>query len=82
MTISDQQIEDGRRQAYEAVNATRAKYGLAPIEFTKDLDPDPVFCSFCGKEPRDVANMVEGVGVFICDNCILTCAYVLAAESE
>ena len=80
MTRSDQQIEDGRRQAYEAVNATRAKYGLAPIEFTSD--PDPIFCSFCGKEPRDVTNMVEGAGVFICDNCILTCVDVLAGESE
>jgi alanine dehydrogenase len=37
-------------------------------------------CSFCGKEPADGSDLIAGPHVFICDECIATCADVLAGE--
>jgi ATP-dependent Clp protease ATP-binding subunit ClpX len=34
-------------------------------------------CSFCGKSHAEVRKMIEGPGVYICDNCILLCKGVL-----
>ncbi|MCQ2454842.1 MAG: ATP-dependent Clp protease ATP-binding subunit ClpX [Clostridia bacterium] len=34
-------------------------------------------CSFCGKTQNQVTRLVEGPGVFICDNCIDFCASLL-----
>jgi hypothetical protein len=80
MTISDRDIEEGRRRVYEAVNATRKKHGLPLVEFR--VEPDPIFCSFCGKEPHDVSNMIEGAGIFICDQCIRTCVGIITDEGS
>ena len=36
---------------------------------------DVVECSFCGKRPQEVGAMIAGPdGIFICDECIATCA--------
>lgn len=35
-------------------------------------------CSFCGKTHEEVAKLVAGPGVFICDTCITVCADILA----
>ena len=34
-------------------------------------------CSFCGKPHTDVAKLVAGPGVYICDNCVDLCVGVL-----
>jgi ATP-dependent protease Clp ATPase subunit len=37
-------------------------------------------CSFCGKAQDDVAKLVAGPGVFICDECVALCNQVIADE--
>jgi hypothetical protein len=39
-------------------------------------------CSFCGKGQADVAKLVAGEGVFICDQCIEMCAVVLEEDAR
>lgn len=37
-------------------------------------------CSFCGKGQADVARLIAGPGVFICDACVRLCDQILAKE--
>jgi ATP-dependent Clp protease ATP-binding subunit ClpX len=37
-------------------------------------------CSFCGKSHAEVRKLIQGPGVFICDNCVLLCKSVLDKE--
>jgi ATP-dependent Clp protease ATP-binding subunit ClpX len=37
-------------------------------------------CSFCGKSHAEVKKLIQGPGVFICDNCVLLCKSVLDKE--
>jgi hypothetical protein len=37
----------------------------------------PLYCSFCGKERQQVAKLVAGPGVHICDACVGLCSRVL-----
>jgi ClpX C4-type zinc finger len=34
-------------------------------------------CSFCGKSQHDVANLIAGPNVFICDECVNICVDIL-----
>ena len=45
----------------------------------KDLE---ICCSFCGKSQDEVARLVEGPGVYICDTCIEFCNSLLFADEE
>ncbi len=42
----------------------------------KDFE-DEIRCSFCGKTQDEVARLVEGPGVYICDSCIEFCNSLL-----
>ncbi len=44
---------------------------------SKDIENDIICCSFCGKTQDEVMRLVEGPGVYICDNCIDYCANLL-----
>jgi ATP-dependent Clp protease ATP-binding subunit ClpX len=48
----------------------------------RPLDGDeaytPVNCSFCGKTDRQVARLIAGPGVFICNECVALCEDILA----
>jgi ATP-dependent Clp protease ATP-binding subunit ClpX len=33
-------------------------------------------CSFCGKSHSEVKKLIQGPGVYICDNCVLLCKSV------
>ena len=47
------------------------------------MNPEGVRCAFCGKTREQVRRLVQGVqGVFICDECIETCAEMLRASDE
>ena len=35
-------------------------------------------CSFCGKSKDEVARLIAGPGVFICDECVGLCDQILA----
>jgi ATP-dependent Clp protease ATP-binding subunit ClpX len=37
-------------------------------------------CSFCGKSHAEVKKLIQGPGVYICDNCVLLCKTVLDKE--
>jgi len=37
-------------------------------------------CSFCGKSHAEVKKLIQGPGVYICDNCVLLCKSVLEKE--
>src|SRR6266550_6064017 len=39
-----------------------------------------VSCSFCGKHQRDVAKLIAGPGVYICDECIALCNDIIGEE--
>lgn len=36
-----------------------------------------MFCSFCGRESRQVAKLISGPGVYICDRCVSQCVAIL-----
>src|ERR1043165_587318 len=37
-------------------------------------------CSFCGKSHAEVKKLIQGPGVYICDNCVMVCKNVLDKE--
>ncbi len=37
-------------------------------------------CSFCGKSHAEVKKLIQGPGVYICDNCVVLCKSVLDKE--
>lgn len=53
-------------------DATRAAAGSALAGTAKP------HCSFCGKGQNEVANLIAGPSVFICNECIAICNYMLA----
>jgi len=38
----------------------------------------PLRCSFCGKKHTEVAKLVAGPGVLICDECVANCAELMS----
>ena len=47
-----------------------------PTKKGSDKDEN-YFCSFCGKAQEQVARLVAGPGVFICDECVQLCNAIL-----
>ena len=41
-----------------------------------------ICCSFCGRTQDEVARLIEGSGVFICDNCIQFCSSLLLDDEN
>lgn len=37
-------------------------------------------CSFCGKSHAEVKKLIQGPGVYICDNCVIVCKNVIDKE--
>jgi hypothetical protein len=68
MDILDEKSRRDRKKLFEKVNQLRKEYGEPPIPYIED--PELIYCSFCGKIPSEIQSMVEGVGVFICNECI------------
>ena len=48
---------------------------------SKDIDRE-IRCSFCGKTQDEVMRLVEGPGVYICDNCINFCSSLLFDDEK
>ena len=40
----------------------------------------PLFCTFCRKSSEQVAKLLSGHGVYICDGCVASCNAILADE--
>jgi len=48
----------------------------------KDDGNDNLFCSFCGKNQKEVTKLIAGPAVYICDECIQLCSEIIEEESE
>jgi ATP-dependent Clp protease ATP-binding subunit ClpX len=42
---------------------------------------DNLFCSFCGKNQREVKKLIAGPAVYICDECIKLCSEIIEEEN-
>jgi len=64
----DDELSDGRRfLSFQQVVA----------KIMTDDAKIPVKCSFCGKGPKQVAKLIAGPSVFICDECVALCQIYL-----
>jgi ATP-dependent Clp protease ATP-binding subunit ClpX len=43
---------------------------------------DNLFCSFCGKNQKEVKKLIAGPAVYICDECIQLCSEIIEEEGE
>ena len=57
----------------EAKTGKQAAAGTAAIQ---------VRCSFCAKPSSEVAKVIAGPGVYICDECIHLCSAILEQERQ
>jgi len=48
----------------------------------KDNESDNLFCSFCGKNQKEVKKLIAGPAVYICDECIQLCSEIIEEEKE
>ncbi len=69
MDVLSEKDRKHRKELFEKVNKLRKEYGEAPIPYVED--PELIYCSFCGKVPSEIESMIQGIGVFICNECIV-----------
>jgi ATP-dependent Clp protease ATP-binding subunit ClpX len=48
----------------------------------KENGNDNLFCSFCGKNQKEVNKLIAGPAVYICDECIQLCSEIIDEESQ
>ena len=48
----------------------------------KGDESNNLFCSFCGKNQKDVKKLIAGPAVYICDECIQLCSEIIEEENE
>jgi len=48
----------------------------------KDDIHNNLFCSFCGKNQKEVKKLIAGPAVYICDECIQLCSEIIEEETE
>ncbi len=48
----------------------------------KKEEENNLFCSFCGKNQKEVTKLIAGPAVYICDECIQLCSEIIDEESE
>jgi ATP-dependent Clp protease ATP-binding subunit ClpX len=48
----------------------------------KEDSSDNLFCSFCGKNQKEVTKLIAGPAVYICDECIQLCSEIIEEENE
>jgi hypothetical protein len=47
-----------------------------------NVDSSSLVCSFCGKHCREVAKLIAGPGVFICNECAGLCNQIVAEHES
>lgn len=90
MTLaSSQVIPDSQDHLDEDVIVAEAKPKRTPEEVkarrklaraTGQRLPQALHCSFCGKSQQEVAKLIAGPFVFICDECVEMCSDVVAGR--
>jgi len=48
----------------------------------KDESTDQFFCSFCGKNQKEVKKLIAGPSVYICNECIKLCSEIIEDEEK
>ncbi len=48
----------------------------------KDESNDQFFCSFCGKNQKEVKKLIAGPSVYICNECIKLCGEIIEDEEK
>ena len=49
---------------------------------SKKNDKDSLFCSFCGKNQKEVKKLIAGPTVFVCDECVELCMDIIKEDSK
>jgi hypothetical protein len=44
--------------------------------------PTTAACSFCGKDAPEVAKLIAGPGIYICDECVGLCDSILSSAAD
>ena len=65
----DKELDEIARSLHDVENVLRAIDGKPPEPYAPK-PPEFPYCSFCGKGRSEVAVLVEGPSVFICDECV------------
>ena len=48
----------------------------------KKNDKDSLFCSFCGKNQKEVKKLIAGPTVFVCDECVELCMDIIKEDTK
>ncbi len=48
----------------------------------KKNDKDSLFCSFCGKNQKEVKKLIAGPTVFVCDECVELCMDIIKEDNK
>jgi len=48
----------------------------------KEDSNENLFCSFCGKNSKEVSKLIAGPAVYICNQCIQLCSDIIKEENE
>ncbi len=48
----------------------------------KNNDKDSLFCSFCGKNQKEVKKLIAGPTVFVCDECVELCMDIIKEDNK
>ena len=48
----------------------------------KKNEKDSLFCSFCGKNQKEVKKLIAGPTVFVCDECVELCMDIIKEDSK
>ena len=49
---------------------------------SKKNDKESLFCSFCGKNQKEVKKLIAGPTVFVCDECVELCMDIIKEDSK
>ena len=72
-----------QRAMRDAINDLRQMQGRVPIPLHESnplIQPVPPLCSFCGRGSNQVRKLVAGANAFICDECTILVAEIMADE--
>ena len=48
----------------------------------KKTDKESLFCSFCGKNQKEVKKLIAGPTVFVCDECVELCMDIIKEDNK
>jgi hypothetical protein len=76
-------VSDGRDQQrlrLEVIETTVTEALSAVLHEHPGAQGASLGCSFCGKKQAEVAKLIAGPSVYICDECIHLCSDIIAEE--